>query len=188
LLREPRALQDPDLGEPEDDDRDLEHQAHGEDERRDERDVLRCAELVIDDLAAEVDEELERAREKHEVAERHPDDEQDEREWTEGQKKAPLMRPERRVDVGVDLVQQDRHREREPTEERHAHVRREVLGRTEGDEARDARRRLQKLDDLGREEERERGRDENGECRDRQAAAELPEVLHERELFVALHR
>jgi len=59
-----------------DDHRHLEDKADREDECRDERDVVRRTELVFDDVAPEIDQELKRVREEHEVAEQHADDEE----------------------------------------------------------------------------------------------------------------
>ena len=46
------------------------------DEDGDEGDVVSCSELVLDVFLAEGDEELDRVRQKNEVAEEHPADEE----------------------------------------------------------------------------------------------------------------
>jgi len=47
-----------DADQGEDQDRHFEHDAHAEDERRDEGEVLGRAQLILDDRVAEADEEL----------------------------------------------------------------------------------------------------------------------------------
>jgi len=100
-----------------DDDRNLEDQPNAEDEGGHERDVLRCTQLVVDDVAAEVDEELDGVRQQHEVAERHAGHEEEEHERPEPQCEPPLVRVQRGVDVHIDLVQDHRHRERDAAEQ-----------------------------------------------------------------------
>jgi len=96
--------------------------------------------LVVDHLAAEVDEELERVRKKDEVAEQHSRDEEQQDEWTEGERELALVRVQRGVDIREDLVEDDWHREGEAAEQRDPEVRGEVLRRTERDQFRDTRR------------------------------------------------
>jgi len=64
-----------DLHEREDRDGHLEDEAHAENEDGHERDVVGRPELVVDDLVAEVDEELDRVWQQDEVAEQHSGDE-----------------------------------------------------------------------------------------------------------------
>jgi len=173
----------------EDDDRDFEHESHAEDEGRHEGEVLGRAELVLDHLAAEVDEELERARQQRVIAEEHSDHEQQEDERAGRQGEASLVRVQRGVDVGVDLVQDHGHRERDAAEQRDAHVGGEVLGGGQRYEAVDARWDQQDLDDVGREEERDRGRRDHGDRSHHQTVAQLAEMLDERQFFIAFgHR
>jgi len=148
-----------------DDHRDLEDQPDAEDECGHERDVLRGAQLVIDDVAAEIDEELDGVRKQHEIAERHAGDEEEQDEWPEPERESPLVRVQRGVDVHVDLVQDDRHRERDAAEQRHAHEGGEVLGRAQGDEAAYPGRKHQDPDDVDREDERDHRRDHHRDRR-----------------------
>ena len=92
-----------DADQGEDQDRHFEHDAHAEDERRDEGEVLGRAQLILDDRVAEADEELQRAREQAEVAEKHARDEQEEHERPGGQCETPLVGVQCRIDIGVDL-------------------------------------------------------------------------------------
>jgi len=136
-----------DLDEREDRRRDLEDESHAQDEDRDKREVVRGPQLVVDDLLAEVDQELDRVRQQDEVAEQHARHEEADHRQSHESNEAPLFREERRVDVRVDLVQDHRHREGEAGEQRDPEIGREVLGRTEGDER---RRRL--VTGVGRDE------------------------------------
>jgi len=78
--------------EGEDQHRHLEHDAHSQDERRDEGEIFGRAQLVLDHLAAEIDQELERARKKAVVAEQHSGDEQQQHERPGRQGESPLAR------------------------------------------------------------------------------------------------
>jgi len=60
-----------------DDHRHLEHDPHPEDEGRHEGQIFGCAELVLDDLAAEIYEESDGVREEDEVTESHPEHEKE---------------------------------------------------------------------------------------------------------------
>jgi len=187
-----------DLHEREDRDGYLENEAHSQNEDRDEREIVRGPELVLDDLVAEGDEEFDRVRQQHEVAEKHSDDEQADDRQAHELDEAPLLREESRVDVRVDLVQDHGHRERDSGKERHAKVRREVLGRAERYERR--RRLVARIrrdegavhrdekdpNELRPEEERYRRRHNERDRGDHEPASQLPEVLNQRELFVSL--
>jgi len=187
-----------DLHEREDRNGYLEHEAHSQDEDRDEREIVRGTELVLDDFVAEGDEELDRVRQQHEVAEEHSGDEEADDRQAHELDEAPLLREEGGVDVRVYLVQDHGHRQRDSGKERHAKVRREVLSRAERYEG---RRRLvarirrdegavhrdeQDPDELRPEEERDRCRHHERDRRDHEPASQLSEVLNQRELFVAL--
>jgi len=173
----------------EDQDRHLEDDAHAQDERGDEGEVFGRAQLILDDGVAEADKEFQRAREQAEVAEEHPGDEQQEHEWAGGECEASLVRVQCRIDIGVDLEEDHRHREGDTAEQSHAHVGREVLGRAQRDEVVDARGDEQDLDDVRREEEGDRGRCDHRDRGHHQPVAELAQMLDEREFFVAFgHR
>jgi len=180
-----------------DDDRYFEHHAHAEDERRHERQVVRRAQLVLDHLVAEGDEELDRAGKQHEVAEGHAQYEEQHDRKTEKTDEAPLAGIERRIDVRIDLVQDHRHGEGDAAEQRDAQERREVLGRAERDEMRlrSAARELgnehavdrdeQDADEGGGVRERQNRADDHRDRGDHEPVAKLPQMLHEGELFVA---
>jgi len=178
---------DPNQGE--DQHRHLEDDAHAQDERRHEGEVLGGAQLILDDRAAEADEEFQRAREQAEVAEEHSRHEQQEDERPGGQCEAPLVRVQRWIDVRVDLEEDHGHRKGDTAEQGHTHVGREVLGRAQRDKVVDARGHEQDLDDVGREEEGDRRRRDHRDRGHHQPVAELAQMLDEREFLVAFgHR
>ena len=174
-----------DLHEREDPDGDLEDEAHAEYEDGHERDVVGGPQLVVDDVGAECDQELDRVRQENEVAEEHPGEEEADDRQAHEPNESPLLRQQRRVDVRVDLVQDHRHRQRDPREQGHPEVRREVLGRTERDESRRWRvarvrrderavhRDDQDADELRREEERDRRRRDKRDGREHQTVPQL---------------
>jgi len=159
------------------------------DERRHEGDVFARARRGLEHVAPEREQKVDGVGQQQEIAEGHPTDEEQEHERSQRQEEPPLVFPKRRIDVRVDLVQDDRHRQRDTGEERHPHVRRESFGRADDlERLPKVRRRLEQQDDVLREEERDTGRDDDPERRDHEPASELSEVLDEGELLVALRK
>src|SRR5207253_1172876 len=156
------------------------------------------AELVLDDLVAECDEKLDRVRQQNEIAKEHSDDEEADDRQPHEPDEPPLLWEERRVDVCVDLVQDDGHSQRETGEERNPEVGREVLSRAEGDQRcwrlvawiggneRAVHRGEEEPHEVGAVRERKAGRDDERDRQERESGPQLTEVLNERELFVAL--
>src|SRR3989441_2615362 len=179
-----------------DDDGHLKDHAHAQDEDRHEGEVVGGSQLVLDDLTAEVDQELDRVGKQDEIAESHAEDEEEDHGQAHETDETALAREERRVDVGVYLVEDHRHGEGDAREERHPEVGREVLGRAERDEVRRRGitrvdryelaidRNEQKPDDGRAEVERDPCGDDERDRSHHEPIAQLAEVLNERKLFV----
>ena len=181
---QPVGGQDAEADERQDEDRQLEHEAHPEQDHRDEAVVVARPDLNVVELAVVVRQEREAARQEDEVAEGRPHGEETRSEQDEDRDHPLRVLLERGSEKAPELVEHDRQRDGDARVEADLDRGEERLRDAERDERLVVRERLREpAEDPLLKGERDRERDGDRAERDEQPRPELAEVLDEGRLF-----
>ena len=178
---------DPQPGHRQNPDGDLKQEPDPDQGEDDEAVVLRGADLDVELIGVEVEQEVERRGHDDEIGEYDPADEQERDREQHRQHDALLARAERGEHEGVDLVEQDRQRQQDPAVERELDRGEEGLGGAERDRLEITGQGLVgDLEQLVVLPEAEHHREHEHRGGDDDAGAQLVEMLDQRHPIVEL--
>ena len=177
---------DPQAGQHQHHRRHLEHDAHRQQRQQHELDVVLRAQLVVEGLVVVADQEADRGRHHQEPGEHDADDEQRGDHQRQRAQRAVMLLRDGRDQEGVQLVGRDRHGQQQPGVDRDRDRGEDAVQRAGGQElvgvpVGPGKRRRHRVQDRPRLPEA--GADRDGEDRQHhdQAAAQLVEVVDQRQ-------